>query len=178
MKADIKLCASSFGVVNLPILLTWSKSSSRCVHAALDSYLPVLLQLKRYFPWGRKWIPFCDRQSWNPTPAFNANFIICTRIKEHRFMDQWCGGTSVWKRQEVSSDITDHHAGRYPRTMSNEYAKHHMGALAVCSPIKFATVPTAPKCSWNFVQKTEPACLQVPVYPKDNTQRSLIKTSL
>jgi len=41
VEANIKLCASSFSVVTLP-LSTWSKSSSVCMYTALDSWAPSL----------------------------------------------------------------------------------------------------------------------------------------
>jgi hypothetical protein len=40
MKADVKLCASSFSVLSFQVSSSWSRSSSRCMSVALTEFCP------------------------------------------------------------------------------------------------------------------------------------------
>jgi hypothetical protein len=161
MKADIKLCDSSFSMVNL--FSAFSRSSSRRMRAALDSWVATrFYSVKETFSVRLK-------VDWITIPLFDASLI--------RLTYPWCVGIIVWNRQEVSCDKTDRHTVRYPRTVSTEYRKYFRESVEVCSPNKFKITPTAMNCSWSFASRTN--CVpKTSDDPKDKTQRSWSKNAV
>jgi len=59
------------------------------MHAALAEFHSIFLWLKRYFPWGRKWITFYGWQGWNPMLMFGVNLIRCNQTKQHWWKSCW-----------------------------------------------------------------------------------------
>jgi len=165
MKADIKLCASSFSVVTFPTFFSTRSWSSSKVHVCS------IRQLKRCFPWSRE-ITFCGWQNWNPTPMFDACSIRCTHTKQCGLTDLLCVMMSIWERQEVSCNNTGCHAACVPGQCQIHKAFQK-------NSLKFTIMPTVLNFLLCFVQNTETACLKAAVGPIDEHAKIMIQeTSL
>jgi len=73
MKAGIKLCTSSFDVVNLPVVFS-PLGRGHLIEATHSRVLSCFPQVKRCFLWGRRWTAFCGWQCLYPTTMMKNSY--------------------------------------------------------------------------------------------------------
>jgi len=141
----------------------------------LAEFNPASLHFKRCFCDVESGLHSVDGRAEIICPSLKQSLSRCTKPKWYWFIDLWCVGTSICKRQEMTYNNMGCHTEQLSRTMSNEYQSISEEPSQVCSSNKFTIRPTELNCSWCFTQKTKNMCLLASGGPEDNMQRSWFK---
>jgi len=170
MKADIKLCASLFSVVTLPVFYAWSRSSSRSTRASLESWFPShFASFEDIFPWGRKLIALCGCQSWNATPVFepnSADLLICDASGQASER-----GSVLWQHWSPRHTVCENNVKWIRESFQR---RPHTFVCRVSPPLTPPHSPFHDVLRKGLVTK----CPQASNGPKDNMQESRLKKAV